>query len=79
MLVWISLIHWPLEDLDVTLKNAIYITALLTSIFRSFYDSALRWMPLDLADDKSMLVQLMILKSKPKLVLTKDPDVIWCH
>ena len=40
-------------------KNAIFNLVLLTGIFRSSYDNALRWMPQDLTDDKSTLVQVM--------------------
>ena len=40
-------------------KNGIFNLVLLIGIFRSSYDSALRWMPQDLTDDKSTLVQVM--------------------
>ena len=40
-------------------KNAIFNLDLLIGSFRSFYDNALLWMPQDLTDDKSILVQVM--------------------
>ena len=40
-------------------KNGIFNLALLTGIFRFSHDDALRWMPRDLTDDKSTLVQVM--------------------
>ena len=40
-------------------KNVIFILVLLNGIFRSSHDNALRWMPQDLTDDKSTLVQVM--------------------
>ena len=40
-------------------KNVIFNLVLLIGIFRSSRDNALRWMPQDLTDDKSTLVQVM--------------------
>ena len=40
-------------------KNVIFNLVLLIGIFRSSHDNALRWMPQDLTDDKSTLVQVM--------------------
>ena len=40
-------------------KNLIFNLVLLTGIFRSSYENALRWLPQDLTDDKSILVQVM--------------------
>ena len=40
-------------------KNVIFNLVLLIGIFRSSYGNALRWMPQDLTDDKSTLVQVM--------------------
>ena len=40
-------------------KNVIFNLVLLIGIFRSFHDNALGWMPQDLTDDKSTLVQVM--------------------
>ena len=40
-------------------KNAIFNLVLLFGILRSSHDNALRWMPQDLTDDKSTLVQVM--------------------
>ena len=44
-------------------KNVIFILALLIGIFKSSSDNILRWMPQDLTDDKSALVQV----------------IAWCH
>ena len=44
-------------------KNVIFSLVLLIGIFRSTHDNALWWMPQDLTDDKSILVQVMA----------------WCH
>ena len=41
------------------LKNVIFNLVLLIGLFRSSYDNVLRWMPQDLTDDKSTLVQVM--------------------
>ena len=40
-------------------KNAIFSLVLLIGIFRSSHDNALRWMPHDLTNHKSTLVQVM--------------------
>ena len=40
-------------------KTAIFQSCLLIGIFTSSKDNALRWMPWDLTDDKSTLVQVM--------------------
>ena len=40
-------------------KNVIFNLVSLIGIFRSSHDNALRWMPWDLTDDKSTLVQVM--------------------
>ena len=40
-------------------KNVIFNRVLLIGIIRSSHDNALRWMPRDLTDDKSTLVQVM--------------------
>ena len=44
-------------------KNGIFNLVVLIGVFRSSHDNALRWMPQDLTDDKSTLVQVMA----------------WCH
>ena len=44
-------------------KNVIFNLVLLIGIFRSSHDNVLWWMPQDLTDDKSTLVQVMA----------------WCH
>ena len=41
-------------------KNLIFNLVLLIVIFRCSHDNALRWMPQDLTDDKSTLVQVMV-------------------
>ena len=40
-------------------KNVIFNLALLIGISKSSYDNVLRWMPRDLTDDQSTLVQVM--------------------
>ena len=47
-----------LERSECNSKNGIFNLVLLIGIFRS-YDNAFRWMPQDLTDDKSTLVQVM--------------------
>ena len=54
-----SLTHWPLGDCNVISKNAIFNLALLIGILKSSYDNVFRWMPQDLTDDKSTMVQVM--------------------
>ena len=54
-----ELTRWPLGDLDAILKSVIFNLVLLIGIFRSSRDNALRWMPLDLTNDQSTLVQVM--------------------
>ena len=56
---WMILSHWPLGNLDMILKKFIFGVILLIDIFTISSDNALRWMPRDLADDKSTLVQIM--------------------
>ena len=51
--------HWPLGDLNVILKNVNFNLALLIAIFKSSHDNVLRWMPQDLTDGYSTLVQVM--------------------
>ena len=50
----ILLTHWLLGDLNLILE-----VILVNSGWGIFYEIALRWMPLDLTDDKSTLVQVM--------------------
>ena len=40
-------------------KNVIFNLPLLIGIFKSSYDNVLKWMPQDLTDDKSTLVQVI--------------------
>ena len=53
------LTHWPLGDLNVILKMQSSILVYFIGIFKSSYDNVLKWMPQDLTDDKSTLVQVM--------------------
>ena len=57
--VSVNLTHWPLGDLNMIWTNVIFNLALLIGIFKSSYDNVLTWMPQDLTDDKSTLVQVM--------------------
>ena len=59
------LTHWPLGDLDAILKLQFSISFYWLVNWRrtSSTDNAPRWMPWDLTDDKSTLVQVMA----------------WCH
>ena len=60
-----ELYHWCFNSLapgrsECDSKNVIFnLVFLLIGIFRSSQDTALRWMPQDLTDDKSTLVQVM--------------------
>ena len=69
-LALIAMIHVPVERLGVShhltpgkpgchFKTAVFNLVLLIGIFTSSKDNALRWMPLDLTDGKSTLVQVM--------------------
>ena len=59
------LTHWPLSDLDAILKMQFSILFYWLFFFfffffsRSSNDNAPKWMPWDLTDDKSILVQVM--------------------
>ena len=60
----LSLIFIPINSLapgrsGCDSKNGIFSLVLLIGIFRSSHDNALRWMPRDLTDVKSTLVQVM--------------------
>ena len=54
---WVNSL-WP-GRCEYDSKNVIFNLVLLTGIFKSSYDSVRRWMPHDLTDDKSTLVQVM--------------------
>ena len=56
---WLVLTNWPLGDLKSNFKTAIFNLVLLIGIFTSSKDNALRWMPRDLTNGKSTLVQVM--------------------
>ena len=54
-----NLTYWPLAHLNVILKKVNFNPVLLIRFFRSSHDNALWWMPQDLTDDQSTLVQVM--------------------
>ena len=54
-----SLNHWPHRRSECDSKNVSFNLVLLIGVFRSSHHNALRWMPQDLIDDKSALVQVM--------------------
>ena len=56
---WDVSTHWPLGELGCLFKTAIFNLVLSIGIFTSSNDNPLRWMPWDLTDDKSTLVQVM--------------------
>ena len=58
-----ELTHWPLGDLDAIIKLQFSVLFYWFFFFRSSNDNAPRWMPWNLTDDKSTLVQVMA----------------WCH
>ena len=60
---WLSLIHWPLGDLKKNLRKVIFKLILMIFGWGIFCKIALKWMSMDLTDDKSTLVQAMA----------------WCH
>ena len=53
------LTHWPLGDLDAISKLQFSISFYWLVSSHRLKDNALRWMPRDLTDDKSTLVQVM--------------------
>ena len=54
---WVNSL-WPgISECDS--QNVVFSLVLLIGIFRSTLDNALRWLPQDLTDDKSTLVQVM--------------------
>ena len=55
----LSLTHWSLGNLDAILKKSIFNLVSLTGICKTSYANTLRWMPLDLTEGKSRLVQVM--------------------
>ena len=55
-------------------KNAIFNPVLLFGIFRSTHDNAHRWMPQNLTDDKSTLVQVM---AWCRLATSHYPNQCW--
>ena len=58
-LTWINFNSLAPGKSECDSKNAIFNLVLLIGIFRSSHYDALRWMPQDLTDDKSTLVQVM--------------------
>ena len=61
--VALNLTHWPLGDLNKKFRKVIFKLISVTDGWGISCKIALRWMPLDLTDDKSTLVQVMA----------------WCH
>ena len=57
------LTHWPLGDFNLILGPVIFKLILVNGGWGISYQIALRWMPLDLTDDESTLIQVMA----------------WCH
>ena len=51
---WISLTHWSLEDLDLMQFSIVSLIGIFSS-----YDDALKWMPQDLTNNTSILVEVM--------------------
>ena len=79
----IGLTHWPLGDLDAILKTEFSI---LFYWLVSSDENDFRWMPRDLTDDKSTLVQVMAWCRqatshylKPEPMLTQIYVAIWRH
>ena len=64
-------------------KIAIFNLFLLIGIFRYSYENVFGWMPRDLIDEKSRLVQIMTLccqsASQPEPMLTQVCVAIWHH
>ena len=60
---WGLLTHWSQGNLNTILNMQFSIFVLLIGIFTYSHDNPLRWMPRDLTDDKSTLVEVMA----------------WCH
>ena len=58
----VQLTHWPLGDLDAISKLQMSMS-FYWLVSSHLQDNALRWMPRDFTDDKSILVQVMA----------------WCH
>ena len=55
----VCLTHWPLGDLNLILGRQFLMLTLVNDGWGISYEIALRWMPQDLTDDKSTLVQVM--------------------
>ena len=51
--------NWSLGNQDAILKSATFSHALLVVVSRLFYKNALRWIPLELTDNMSAVVQVM--------------------
>ena len=58
-----GLTHWPLGDFNLNIRKVIFKLTSVNGGWGISYVIALRWMPLDLTDDKSTLAQVMA----------------WCH
>ena len=76
-----SLTHWSLGDLDVISKmefSVLFHWFVYSALF--FYHNALRWMPQDLTDDKSALLQVMAwCHQAASHYLQVNVDPILCH
>ena len=60
-------------------KNVIFILVLLIGIFRSSHEDALWWMPHDLTDDKSTLVQAMSWAVRQQAITWTSVDSVLCR
>ena len=56
---YITLTHWPLGNFKWNFRLVIFKLNLVNGGWGISYEIALRWMSLDLTDDKSTLVQVM--------------------
>ena len=78
------LTHWSPEKIGFDLKTAIFNLVLPILIFRSSLGNALGWIPQNLTNEKSTLVQVIVWchqGNKPlhELVWTQTSDDTWHH
>ena len=59
-------------------ENVIFNLVLLIGIFRPSHDNALWWMPQDLSDDKSTLVQVMACDIRQQAITWANVDSVPC-
>ena len=57
--VQVNLTHWPLGDFSLNFRKVIFKLTLVNGGSGISYEIALRWIPQNLTDDKSTLVQVM--------------------